>query len=190
MNMLLNYVAHISNSVMLSSLLIFMIIFGPLFVLMIALAIQEQMNARKEKDVLTEEWSKLERKEEKIWILCGRKLFKKYCWCLPGRYVCMTKFLMASFFTCILVRIQVNYTVTDLPNFFFIIMRKQHFQEWYESAVFAYIPVDRLAIQSKHIFLFRKIIFIDFKYIMDVAMKEEHYRKGKWYMETAVYQKS
>ena len=55
MNMLSNYVVHISNSMMLSSLLIFMIIFGPLFVLIIALAIQEQMNARKEKDVLTEE---------------------------------------------------------------------------------------------------------------------------------------
>ena len=66
MNMLLNCVSHISNSVMLSSLIIFMIIFGPLFVLMIALAIQEQMNARKEKDVLTEEWLKLERKEENI----------------------------------------------------------------------------------------------------------------------------
>ena len=47
MNMLLNCVSHISNSVMLSSLIIFMIIFGPLFVLMISLAIQEQMNAKK-----------------------------------------------------------------------------------------------------------------------------------------------
>ena len=50
-----NYVLNISSNIMQSSLLIFLIIFGPLFVLMIALAIQEQMNARKEKDVLTEE---------------------------------------------------------------------------------------------------------------------------------------
>ena len=49
-----NYILNISNNIMQSSLLIFLIIFGPLFVLMIVLAIQERMNAKKGKIMLSE----------------------------------------------------------------------------------------------------------------------------------------
>lgn len=49
-----NYILNISSNIIQSSLLIFLIIFGPLFVLMIALAIQEQVNVKKGKIVLSE----------------------------------------------------------------------------------------------------------------------------------------
>ena len=49
-----NYIVNISSNIMQSSLLIFLIIFGPLFVLMIALAIQERVNVKKGEIVLSE----------------------------------------------------------------------------------------------------------------------------------------
>ena len=49
-----NYILNISSNIIQSSLLIFLIIFGPLLVLMIALAIQERVNAKKGEIVLSE----------------------------------------------------------------------------------------------------------------------------------------